>query len=253
MFVERIKILVVEDEILLAQDIAMRLSQHYQVVATAASVEAALDTLRRYPETDLVLSDIKLDGKQDGIDLGKIINEKYRIPFIFLTSHADKMLVERAKAVKPAAYMLKPFNDREIAIAIELALANFSNQPESPTLHQKQAFEPHENQVMNISDRLFLKKDHHFQRVALKDISLLEADGNYTTIYTKNDKFIYSTQLKYMEEKLPADRFMRVHRSHVINIDAVEGWEGNTLFLQEKRIVVSKQHREKVFSIFSGF
>lgn len=249
----RVNILVVEDEILLAQDIALRLSKHYEVVGTAASVDEALALLDQHPKTDIVLSDIKLEGDRDGIDLGQVINEKFHIPFIFLTSHTDQALVERAKQVKPSSYMLKPFNDREIPIAIELALANFSNQPESPNLHQKQAFEAHENQVMNISDRLFLKKDHHFQRVSLKDISLLEADGNYTTIYAQKEKFIYSTQLKYMEEKLPTDRFIRVHRSHVINIDAVDGWEGNTLFVQNKRVVVSKQYREKVFSIFNPF
>lgn len=249
----RIHILIVEDEILLAQDIALRLSKQYAVVGTAASVEDALKLLEQLPETDLVLSDIKLEGDRDGIDLGRIINEKYHLPFIFLTSHADQALVERAKKVKPASYLLKPFNDREIPIAIELALTNFINKPTSPKLHQKQAFEAHENLVMNISDRLFLKKDHHFQRVALKDISLLEADGNYTTIYTQKEKFIYSTQLKYMEEKLPTDRFIRVHRSHVINIDAVDGWEGNTLFVQNKRVMVSKQYREKVFSIFNPF
>jgi DNA-binding LytR/AlgR family response regulator len=249
----RVNILVVEDEILLAQDIALRLSKHYHVVGTAVSVEEAITLLNDNPETDIILSDIKLEGKQDGIDLGEIVNEKYHLPFIFLTSHSDQALVERAKEVKPASYLLKPFNDREIPIAIELALANFERQEESPKLHQKESFAAHENQVMNISDRLFLKKDHHFQRVALKDISLLEADGNYTTIYAQEDKYIYSTQLKYMEEKLPTDRFIRVHRSHVINIDAVEGWEGNTLFVQEKRIVVSKQYREKVFSIFNPF
>ncbi len=253
MAAERINILVVEDEVLLAEDISLRLSEHYDIVGTATSVDEALELLQQHPETDIILSDIMLEGNRDGIDLGRIINEQFHIPFIFLTSHADQALVQRAKQVKPASYMLKPFHDREIAIAIELALANFANRPQEPALHKKEAFEAHENQVMNISDRLFLKKDHHFQRVALKDISLLEADGNYTTIYTQEEKFIYSTQLKYMEEKLPTDRFMRVHRSHVINIDAVDGWEGNTLFVQDKRVAVSKQYREKVFSIFNPF
>lgn len=249
----KVKILIVEDEILLAQDFSQRLSRDYHVVGIAASVEEALVLLKKVPETDILLVDIKLKGDRDGIDLGKIVNRDFHLPFIFLTSHADTPLVARAKEVKPSAYMLKPFHDREIPIAIELALVNFANPSESQELHSKQAFQEEDNQVLNISDRLFLKKDHHFQRVALKDISLLEADGNYTTIFTENGEFIYSTQLKKMEEKLPTDRFIRVHRSHVINIDAVDGWEGNTLFVQKKRIMVSKQYREKVFSIFNPF
>ncbi|WP_109831802.1 LytR/AlgR family response regulator transcription factor [Reichenbachiella versicolor] len=250
---ERIKVLIVEDEILLAQDIALRLSKQYDVAGTASSVDEAILLLEKYQDIDILLLDIMLEGEQDGIDLAKIINDRFHLPFIFLTSHADIALVERAKAVRPAAYMLKPFNDREIPVAIELALSNFSYQPKEPVLHKKNPFLPTENEVLNISDRLFLKKDNHFQRVSLSDISLLEADGNYTTIYTQSDQYIYSTLLRKMEEKLPSNQFIRVHRSFIINIDAVNGFEGNLLFIQDKRISVAKQYRETVFSIFSPF
>lgn len=249
----KIKILVVEDEILLAQDISLRLSKQYDVVGTAPSVNKAILLLEKHTDIDILLLDIKLDGDRDGIDLGAVVNERFHLPFIFLTSHADIDLVERAKAVRPAAYMLKPFNDREIPIAIELALYNFSNQPNEPELHKKHPFQPTENEVLQISDRLFLKKDHHFQRVSLSDILLIEADGNYTTIYTPSEKFIYSTLLKKMEERLPDKQFKRVHRSYIINIDAVDGFEGNVLFVQGKRVTVAKQYRETVFNIFNPF
>lgn len=250
---EKIKIIVVEDEIVLAQDIALRLSMHYEVAGIAASVDEAVELLEKHSDVDVLLLDIELGGDQDGIDLGRIINERFHLPFIFLTSHADSALIERAKAVRPAAYMLKPFNDREIPIAIELALSNFSNQPKEPELHKKHAFPASENEVLNITDRLFLKKEDHFQRVALSDISLLEADGNYTTIYTKSEKFIYSTLLRRMEEKLPLNQFIRIHRSFIINVQAVDGFTGNILFVGGRHVSVAKQYREKVFSIFSPF
>ena len=250
---ERIKLMIVEDEILVAQDIAQGLSKTYDLVGIAGTVDQALDLLSQHRQIDILLLDIKLGGKRDGIDLAGIVNDKYSIPFIFLTSHADRNLVERAKAVKPAAYILKPFHERELPIAIELALSNFANAPTNPEFHKKYPFRAEENQVLKISDRLFLKKDHHFQKVALVDISLFEADGNYTTIFTKNGQFIYSTLLRKVEEKLPSDQFMRVHRSYIINIDAVDGFEGNTLFVQHKRVTVSKQYREKVFRIFNPF
>lgn len=249
----KINVLVVEDETLLAQDISLRLSKLYHVVGTAESVDRALKMLHLHPEIDILLIDIKLKGERDGIDLAGIVNEEFQLPFLFLTSHADLSLVERAKRVKPAAYLLKPYNDREIPIAIELALANYSNKTEEPEMHKKQPFQASENQVLNISDRLFLKKDFHFERVAISDITLLEADGNYTTIYTKSDKFIYTTLIKKMEEKLPSQQFLRVHRSYIVHIDAVTGFEGNTLFVHDKRIPVSKQYREVVFKLFNPF
>ncbi len=249
---QKVKIAVIEDEALLAQDIALRLSKHYEVAGTAPSVEEALELLEQ-SVVDMLLIDIKLSGDRDGIDLAAIINERYQLPFIFLTSYSDKDLVDRAREVQPAAYMLKPYNDREIQIAIELALSNFANAPKNPELHKQKPFKSEENEVLNISDRLFLKKDHHFQRVFISDISLLEADGNYTTIYAQSEKFIYTTLLKKMEEKLPGKQFLRVHRSYIVHIDAVEGFEGNRLFIKNQQIPVGKQYRDRVFKIFNPF
>ncbi len=243
-------ILIVEDEALLAQDIALRLSRHYNVLGTAPSVDKALTYLQSPTPPDIVMLDIVLKGDQDGIDLAEIINEQFQIPFLFLTSHSDLSHVERAKKVKPHAYILKPFNEREIFIAIELALANFDQQKVQATPRSAPSYESKDNEVMNIRDSLFLKKDTAFQRVRLDEISLLEADNNYTTIHTKSHSYIYSTVLKKMEEKLPQGRFMRVHRSYVINVDAVSGFEGNMLFIDQKSVPVSKQYRDQVFQLF---
>ena len=248
----RVNILIVEDELLLAEDIKMRLEKlGYYVVAYVPTAGAAMEKLKDHTEIDLVLLDISLKGKLDGIDLAKVINSLYRIPFIFLTSHADRSILERAKAVRPAAYMLKPFNDREIAINIELALANFAqNRSENAPGGRKDGFDREDNQVLSMRESLFLKKDHHFQRVPLKNIVLLEAQNNYTMVYTHTDRYLYSTVLKKMEEKLPGKYFLRVHRSYVINIEAIEGYEGNTLYIANKRVPVSKQYRNEVFKLF---
>lgn len=248
----RVKILVVEDELLLAEDIKLRLERMgYEVPAYVPSVNGAMEKLKEIEDIDLALVDISLKGKLDGIDLGKVINTIYHIPFIFLTSHADRALVERAKMVNPAGYMLKPFNDRELAINIEMALANYSNQMAHPGPGVQTDYQKEENPVYHLNESLFLRKDHHFQRVALADITILEADNNYTTVFTRNDKFIYSTVLKKMEEKLPGKYFLRVHRSYVVNINAVTGYEGNMLYVGDRRIPVSKQYRSEVFKIFS--
>ena len=248
----RVKILVVEDELLLAEDIKLRLERlGYEVPAYVPSVNGALEKLKEIEDIDLALIDISLKGKLDGIDLAKVVNTLYHIPFIFLTSHADRSLVERAKMVNPAGYMLKPFNDRELAINIEMALANYANNRVSPGPGEELGHEPEDHPVYHLNESLFLRKDHHFQRVPLSDITVLEADNNYTTVYTRIDKFIYSTVLKKMEEKLPGKYFLRVHRSYVVNINAVTGFEGNMLYVGDRRIPVSKQYRADVFNIFS--
>jgi len=247
----KVKVLIVEDEILLAQDISNRLNNlNYEVVGIGSSVDGALALISENQDIDIILIDIVLKGNRDGIDLAGIINTQYTIPFIFLTSHADTHIIQRAKNVYPYAYILKPFNDRQVSIAIELALLNFSNKTPEKDLLESKEFAKADNQVLQIKDSLFLKKDHHFERVPLKEILYLEADSNYCTVHTKSNKFVYSTVLKKIEAQLPMDQFLRVHRSYVVNIQLVTGFEGNVLFVEEKKIPVGRTYRNDVFKLF---
>lgn len=102
---------------------------------------------------------------------------------------------------------------------------------------------------MKTTHSLFLKKNTAFKRVNIEDITLLEADNNYTTIYTQEDCYVYAVVLKKIEEKMPKSVFKRVHRSYMINLEAVEGFEGNTLFVQNKRVPVSRKYREEIFGL----
>ena len=248
---EQVQILIVEDEILVAQDIPNRLSKiNYSIAGVALSAQKALDFLEENASIDIILIDIILHGALDGIELARIINEKYRIPFIFLTSHADRNIVSRAISVKPFAYILKPFNDRQLSVAIEMALINFANgKPEKNPLGTHE-FAIADNKVMQIMDSLFLKKKHHFERVPLDEILFLQADSNYSVIYTQTGSFVYSMVLKKIEPQLPTNKFLRIHRSYVINIHKVKGFEGNTLFIGNKKIPVSKTYRNEVFKLF---
>lgn len=246
-----VKVLVVEDEIILAQDISDRLcDMNYEVVGIAPSVAKAVRIMETEKNIDIVMIDIILKGDQDGIDLAEIINEQYQIPFIFLTSHADKSLVERAKKVRPYAYILKPFNDRQVKIAIELALMNFSNQTPGKNIFETKEAEVETSQVLQIKDSLFLKKNQHFVRVALKDILYIEADNNYCTVHTKLARFVYAVVMKKIEAQLPLANFVRTHRSYIVNIHQVQGFEGNLLFVGTHKIPVSKSQKEQVFKLF---
>ena len=248
---KKINILIVEDEILIANDISNRLTAiNYHIIGTAASARQALQIIAQNNGIDIVLIDIVLKGDLDGIELANIINNEHQIPFIFLTSHSDISIVERAKKVSPYAYILKPFNDNQISIAIELALVNYSNKTHEKELIDQQALNDKENQVLQIKDSLFLKKQHHFERVFLKEILYLQADNNYCTIATRSGRFMYSMVLKKLEGHLPKNLFLRVHRSYVVNIDSVNGFEGNILFIGDKKIPVSKTHKEEVFKLF---
>ena len=117
----KIKILVVEDESLVAKDIQNMLrGLGYEVMGVFSTGEEALVALRE-SDPDLVLVDIVLKGKIDGIVTAERIWETYGIPVIYLTAYADETTLLRAKVTEPFGYILKPFNERELQTTIEMA------------------------------------------------------------------------------------------------------------------------------------
>jgi len=117
------KILIVEDEPAIAQEIAINLEQRgFEVSDIAHSSEQALASLYS-DKPDVILLDINIDGNKNGIEVAHIINEKYKIPFIYLTSFSDPETIATASATFPYGYIVKPFKDEDIAPAIHMALA----------------------------------------------------------------------------------------------------------------------------------
>ena len=128
-------ILVVEDEPLIAMDIEQTLNNiDFAVSAVVHTYADALHQLKtNTPEA--VLLDINLEDEKDGIDIAHVINEQYHLPIVFLTSHADKNTLDRAKKTQPAGYIVKPFEEKDLLAGMEIALYNFSmRNSNKPTL-----------------------------------------------------------------------------------------------------------------------
>ena len=130
------KILIVEDEFIIAHDlrnILVRLG--YEVVGIALSEAKAVPLLERHPP-DLVLLDIQLKGDKTGIDVAHLLNDRYQIPFVFVTSFSDEQTIAQVKDTRPFGYVLKPFKQEQIYAAVEIALAHAENR----TLQQQNAY-----------------------------------------------------------------------------------------------------------------
>ncbi len=118
------RIIVVEDEGIVAMDIENRLNNlGYSVVGIASSGEEAIAKAEK-THPDLILMDIKIKGPMDGIGTSEKIRERFNIPVVYLTAYADGDTVRRAKVTKPFGYLIKPFDDRELHSTIEIALYN---------------------------------------------------------------------------------------------------------------------------------
>ncbi|HOX34388.1 MAG TPA: response regulator [Methanoregulaceae archaeon] len=116
------QILVVDDEAIITMQLEERLSaMGYTVAGMSASGEDAIEKARRL-RPDLVLMDIVMPGKLNGIEAAQVIADELDIPVVFVTSYADDAIIEKAKHARPYGYIVKPFNEMEIKAAIEVAL-----------------------------------------------------------------------------------------------------------------------------------
>jgi CheY-like chemotaxis protein len=116
------KILLVEDELIVASSIAENLEKAgYEVGGIASTGQQALTAVERN-RVDLVLMDIRIKGSVDGIQTAHQIHDGFRLPIIFLTAHADHKTIERAKVAEPFGYLVKPVSHSSLVSAIEIAL-----------------------------------------------------------------------------------------------------------------------------------
>jgi two-component system, response regulator PdtaR len=116
------KILIVEDDDIIAKVADWRLKNlGYTVCGRASYASEALELVEKQ-KPDLVLMDINIQGSIDGIETAKLIKKGYNIPIVYVTSHSDGATLERAKETKPDGFIIKPFEDNDLRVAIELAL-----------------------------------------------------------------------------------------------------------------------------------
>lgn len=119
---EKINILIVEDEGIVARDLQKRLEKYgYAVTAIVPSGEAALKKIEKF-KSDLVLMDIVLRGKMDGIDAAEKIHNQFNIPVIYVSAYVDKKRIQRARTTEPYGIIIKPFEDIQLQAVIDMAL-----------------------------------------------------------------------------------------------------------------------------------
>ncbi|MFC2098497.1 LytR/AlgR family response regulator transcription factor [Bacteroidota bacterium] len=236
----QIKILIIEDELIIAEDIKLLLGDlDYQVVDEVARTYE--DGLRLFESEnpDLVLVDIIISGAKDGIELAEAIRERTDIPLIFLTSHADSYTVDRAKKMNPDAYIVKPFEKTDLYSSIEIAIHNFSTRNSDLPVSDAES-------GLLMRDAIFVKKDYRLFKINISDIRWLKSDGNYIEIHCTSTKHLVRSSLKDFMTKLPADHFLQVHKSFAINTDYLDSLDYATIQIGEDEIPVGRKYLETI-------
>tara|TARA_R110000850_G_scaffold147130_1_gene269303 strand:- start:14295 stop:15029 length:735 start_codon:yes stop_codon:yes gene_type:complete len=235
-----VKILIVEDEMIIAANISLQLSTlGYDVTGIIPRGEEALLHVKQN-KPDIVLMDIQLKGELDGIDTARLMQQEYDIPVIYLTANADDINFAKAKETHPYAFISKPFKKLDLQRAIELTITHIQSK-EGPVLEQK-------NSPFILSNCIFVRNHEKMVKVPIENILYIEAERNYCRIYTKSKEYLLVITLKDMDEKLPAKHFLRIHRSFVVNISQIDEVATSHVVIAKKAIPISKPLKEELLN-----
>jgi len=237
-----IKILVVEDEMIIAAKISMQLtSLGYEVTGILPRGEQAVQQVKEN-KPDIILLDINLKGQLDGIETALQIQQFAQIPIIYLTANSDEATFNRAKPTKPYAFISKPFKQLDLQRAIELTISRMAENAAGINSENTTGDE----QPFILSDRIFVRYKEKMIKIMLADILYMEADRNYSRIFTNSREYVLSIPLKNIEEKMSMQLFMRIHRSYLINITHVEEVFENHVMLAQKNVPLGTGMREQL-------
>ena len=238
---KQIKILIVEDEMIIAANISLQLtSLGYEVGGIVPKGEEALIQIKEN-QPDIILLDINLKGKLDGIETAILMQKDYNIPIIYLTANADEHHFNRAKATNPYAFISKPFKKLDLQHAIELTISRIMD---NENLVNNSITNPVSSFVL--TDCVFVKHHDKMLKISIQDIYYIEAERNYCRIFSKDREFLLVMTLKDIDEKLPLEHFIRIHRSFIVNLSHIDEVASSHLLVSRKVIPISKIHREEL-------
>ena len=229
---DNINILIIEDTPAESDRLVKVLeANNYNVVGIATNFQEALSLFYKN-EVDLVIIDVFLDGKPDGITFAETITivPNASKPFVFLTSSKDRQIFERAKLTHPFSFLLKPFNELEVLYAIEMAVEKFYAQPNLTSSEDESA--------IISDDYFFVKKKDSLKKVLISDILYIEVENRYCNVVLEHEKFVVFISLKKISILLEKNKFIRTHRNYIVNADKIE-----EIMMQDNLIILKGNHK----------
>ncbi len=238
---KKTSILIVEDEMIIAANISLQLNHlGYEVTGIIPRAEEVLPEIRQHIP-DIILMDINLKGDLDGIELVQLIQNEFKIPIIYLTANSDETHFEKAKATNPYAFISKPFKKLDLQRAIELSIVRIEKEQNSEKTADIISEDPY-----ILSDCIFVRSHDKMVKVCIDNILYIEAERNYCKIYCKDKEHLLVTTLKYLEEKLPTNSLMRIHRSFIVNLHHIDEIATNHVVIGKKAIPLSAELKKQL-------
>lgn len=228
----KLKVIIVEDEHLAAEGLKSYVAE-IEFLELIAYCENALQANKIISEQaiDLIFLDIQMP-KLTGIDFLRSLSKPPMV--IFTTAYPNYAL--QGYELDVIDYLVKPYPFDRFLKAVNKAKDRF-------LLEQSSSAEPSQTDK---TDYFFVKTDQKLEKVITNDIYFVKAMENYVVIYSSNQKIMSLMTMKSMEEKLPTNQFLRIHKSYIVNINKIESLEGNFLNVKSHQLPISRQKKQEV-------
>lgn len=233
---DQCSIYVVEDEPLICKQLRLILADLnvYLCGDSHDPEEAFLEICALGP--DIILLDINLGNKMDGIDLARKLMAQGHLHFIYITSYHDAETLERARITLPLAFIIKPFNQAMIESNLQIAIYKIDQQ--AKLRQEKQSRQP-----------IFFKVGASLVQIKPDQIVYIEAFDNYAYVQTMERRILLPHTLKSIEFKLDSSKFIRVHKSYLANIDKISSIQEGFVYLDSHKVRLGKVYRQKLIDL----
>ena len=231
----KVNVLLVEDESIVAKDIQLSLKRlGYNVLGIENTGEKAISSARKL-DPDIIIMDIMLKGKINGIEASEKIRKEQNIPIIYLTAYADENTLSKAKITEPYAYIIKPYKEIDLHTSIEMALYKHSKELEI-LKERDMLYNIVENK--DNTEYIFVKSKSRLIKLNTNDVIYIEALKDYVVINTSAARYTIHSTMKDIQKKMPEDKFLRVHRSYIVNLNKISEIESPNLILEGNKKII---------------
>lgn len=239
----KLNILLVEDNVSFAVEIEMIINElDYRLVKVVDNAEEALQIIKTSPP-DLIIVDISLKGKLTGIDLIEKI-KALPIAVIFITQYRDEALYNKAKSLRPVAYLVKPFDKITLQSCIETAM-------DMVTKSQDKSDDSDDTNHYLIKDSIFVKKNNIYNKVQITEIVYIMADGNYCEFFLRNNKkFAIKMSMSKILDRFPENTFIRTHKRYAVQSALIDGLNisESKIMIGEHTFPIGRTYKENIIS-----
>lgn len=208
---------------------------HLNLLDSCENAMQAIAALQKN-KTDLLFLDIQMP-ELTGLDLLKILKVK---PQVILTTAYRDYAVE-GFALDVTDYLLKPFSFERFTQAVTKATDRIQSVLQQPTI---QAIDV---QAEKTADHFFVRTNYKMEKIKTNKILYIESMREYIAIHLPNHRYVINQTMTKMENELPKNRFMRIHRSYIIGLNHIDGIDGNQVIIGQNKLPIGASYRKKFF------